>query len=275
MCRCWRTARRPRSDHRRRRWRRAEARAAAPHGGARGDGGDRRRGDPAGTAVPARHRRRRLERSARRGDRGRWHRLCEACAGCRVRCRSSSIPPIRSAWARCCSPTISMTTRPVSWRRAGLVVNQCGVPFMQADELRDTSARRARYFRACRRLCRRGADLCRRLHDARLRRQGGGCGCGAGGRYPSPCRAAGILGTTRYWTPELHVGGISISALYRPPSAAAGLSTATPRRFAQANQNWPFDSLRPSVRPINAPRSAATAPLSRTLTVHRAVAIQT
>src|SRR6185437_5609976 len=28
----------------------------------------------------------------------------------------------------------------------GLVVNQCGVPFMQADELRDTSARRAKFF---------------------------------------------------------------------------------------------------------------------------------
>src|SRR4051794_15888078 len=28
----------------------------------------------------------------------------------------------------------------------GLVVNQCGVPFMQADELRETSARRAKFF---------------------------------------------------------------------------------------------------------------------------------
>ncbi|MBV9777752.1 MAG: polyamine aminopropyltransferase, partial [Acetobacteraceae bacterium] len=28
----------------------------------------------------------------------------------------------------------------------GVVVNQCGVPFMQADELRETSARRARFF---------------------------------------------------------------------------------------------------------------------------------
>ena len=28
----------------------------------------------------------------------------------------------------------------------GVIVNQCGVPFMQADELRETSARRARFF---------------------------------------------------------------------------------------------------------------------------------
>ena len=56
----------------------------------------------------------------------------------------------------------------------GLIVNQCGVPFMQADELRETSARRAKFLPVCRRLCRRRADLCRRLHDARLRRQAGG-----------------------------------------------------------------------------------------------------
>ncbi len=29
----------------------------------------------------------------------------------------------------------------------GVIVNQCGVPFMQADELRETSARRAKFFR--------------------------------------------------------------------------------------------------------------------------------
>ncbi len=31
-------------------------------------------------------------------------------------------------------------------RDGGLIVNQCGVPFMQADELRDTSARRRQFF---------------------------------------------------------------------------------------------------------------------------------
>ena len=46
-------------------------------------------------------------RSARRGDRRRRHRLREARAGCVRSTRSSSIPPIRSASARCCSPTSS------------------------------------------------------------------------------------------------------------------------------------------------------------------------
>ena len=54
---------------------------------------------------------------------------------------------------------------------AGLVVNQSGVPFMQPDELRETSRRRARAFPACVGLRRRGADLCRRADDARHRRE--------------------------------------------------------------------------------------------------------
>ena len=66
----------------------------------------------------------------------------------------------------------------------GLIVNQCGVPFMQAG-------RAARYERtaravlpACRRLCRGRADLCRGLHDARLRLQGAGVGVACSGRDP-------------------------------------------------------------------------------------------
>ena len=47
----WRGA--ARADHRRRRRRRAAARAAAPHRRTRGDGGDRRRGDPPRPGVPA------------------------------------------------------------------------------------------------------------------------------------------------------------------------------------------------------------------------------
>ncbi len=43
----------------------------------------------------------------------------------------------------------------------GLIVNQCGVPFMQADELQETSAAAAEILSACHGLCRRGSDLCR------------------------------------------------------------------------------------------------------------------
>ena len=93
----------------------------------------------------------------------------------------------------------------------GLVVNQCGVPFMQADELRETSARRAKFFPACHGVCRGGADLCRRVHDAGL----GGEGCiadasSAWTKIRARAQAAGMLGTTRYWTPEIHVGAFNL-----------------------------------------------------------------
>ena len=50
----------------------------------------------------------------------------------------------RSASARCCSPTILPNCARILSAR-GVIVNQCGVPAMQADELRKTS-RRAKFF---------------------------------------------------------------------------------------------------------------------------------
>jgi spermidine synthase len=100
----------------------------------------------------------------------------------------------------------------------GLIVNQCGVPFMQADELRETSLRRGKFF----------ADISayvaavptyvggfmtlgwsaktkglREVPVAEIRRR---------------AEAAGILGTTRYWTPEIHAGCFNL-----PPYIAENL----------------------------------------------------
>ncbi len=86
----------------------------------------------------------------------------------------------------------------------GLIVNQCGVPFMQGDELRDTSLRRARFFPHV------GACLA-----AVPTYVGGFMTLGFAARRPgldavpvdtlrARAEAAGILGTTEYWTPELH-----------------------------------------------------------------------
>jgi spermidine synthase len=100
----------------------------------------------------------------------------------------------------------------------GLIVNQCGVPFMQADELRETSLRRGKFF----------ADISayvaavptyvggfmtlgwsaktkglREVPVAEIRRR---------------AEAAGILGTTRYWTPEIHAG-----CFHLPPYIAENL----------------------------------------------------
>lgn len=92
----------------------------------------------------------------------------------------------------------------------GLVVNQCGVPFMQADELRETSLRRRKAF----------ADVSAYVaavptyvggfmtlgwaaKDAGLRSVGVE-------EIRARAQAAGVLGATRYWTPEIHVGAFNL-----------------------------------------------------------------
>jgi spermidine synthase len=100
----------------------------------------------------------------------------------------------------------------------GVVVNQCGVPFMQADELRETSARRRRFFPHV------------TAYVAAVPTYVGGfmtLGFAAKdasllhvpvGEVRARAQAAGILGTTRYWTPELHAG-----AFHLPPYIAQHL----------------------------------------------------
>jgi spermidine synthase len=100
----------------------------------------------------------------------------------------------------------------------GLIVNQCGVPFMQADELRETSLRRGKFF----------ADIS--AYVAAVPTYVGGfmtLGWSAKtkGLREVPvseirrrAEAAGILGTTRYWTPEIHAGCFNL-----PPYIAENL----------------------------------------------------
>jgi spermidine synthase len=101
----------------------------------------------------------------------------------------------------------------------GLIVNQCGVPFMQADELRETNLRRAKafpdtwayvaavptYVGGYMTLGWAAKDATLRHHDAATIR--------------ARAAAAGILGATRYWTPEVHVGAFAL-----PPYIAENLA---------------------------------------------------
>jgi spermidine synthase len=103
----------------------------------------------------------------------------------------------------------------------GLVVNQCGVPFMQAEELRETSLRRAKAF----------ADV--HAYVAAVPTYVGGfmtlgwaakdAGLRAAGvsEIRERAQASGILGKTRYWTPEIHC-----SAFNLPPYIAEHLPRA-------------------------------------------------
>ncbi|WP_419899897.1 polyamine aminopropyltransferase [Roseomonas sp. USHLN139] len=92
----------------------------------------------------------------------------------------------------------------------GLIVNQCGVPLMQAEELAETSLRRGKVF----------ADIYAYVaavptyvggfmtlgwsaKDASLRQVDTAT-------IRARAEAAGILGTTEYWTPEIHTGAFNL-----------------------------------------------------------------
>ncbi len=92
----------------------------------------------------------------------------------------------------------------------GLVVNQCGVPFMQAEELRDTSLRRRRafpdvwaYVAAVPTYVGGFMTLGWAAKDASLRQVGVE-------EIRARAQAAGVLGETRYWTPEIHAGAFQL-----------------------------------------------------------------
>jgi spermidine synthase len=103
----------------------------------------------------------------------------------------------------------------------GLVVNQCGVPFMQADELRETSLRRARsfpdvfaYVAAVPTYVGGFMTLGWAAKDASLRQV-------PAEEIRRRADVAGVLETTRYWTPEMHV-----SAFHLPPYISMHLPRA-------------------------------------------------
>ena len=92
----------------------------------------------------------------------------------------------------------------------GLIVNQCGVPFMQGDELRETSARRRQFFAhvsayvvavptyvgGLMTLGIAAKDPAGLLHDVGTIRQ--------------RAEMQGMAGLCSYWTPEIHVGSFNL-----------------------------------------------------------------
>jgi spermidine synthase len=100
----------------------------------------------------------------------------------------------------------------------GIVVNQCGVPFMQADELRETSRRRAQFF-----------PYVSAYVVAVPTYVGGYMTLGWAGKEKAATRllveeiarraeAAGIAGKSQYWSPEVHV-----ASFWLPPYIAKHL----------------------------------------------------
>jgi spermidine synthase len=100
----------------------------------------------------------------------------------------------------------------------GLVVNQCGVPFMQADELRDTSARRANFFPHVTAYVAAVPTYVGGFMTLGWAAKDAGLTTVSAATIRDRAAAAGILGTTQYWTPEIHVGAFNL-----PPYVAVNL----------------------------------------------------
>lgn len=100
----------------------------------------------------------------------------------------------------------------------GLVVNQCGVPFMQADELRETSLRRQRVFAEVSAYVAAVPTYVGGLMTLGWSAKAPGLRAVPVAEIRARAQAAGILGATRYWTPEIHAG-----AFHLPPYIAEHL----------------------------------------------------
>jgi len=92
----------------------------------------------------------------------------------------------------------------------GLVVNQCGVPFMQADELAQTSARRRKFFPHVSAYVASVPTYVGGLMTLGIASKDAGVGRQGVAEIAARAEAAGVLGTTAYWTPAIHVGSFDL-----------------------------------------------------------------
>lgn len=92
----------------------------------------------------------------------------------------------------------------------GLVVNQCGVPFMQPEELRETSLRRARAFPHVSAYVAAVPTYVGGLMTLGLAAKADGLGQVPAKVIRQRAAAAGVLGTTRYWTPEVQAAAFAL-----------------------------------------------------------------
>ncbi|AXY21446.1 MULTISPECIES: polyamine aminopropyltransferase [Komagataeibacter] len=86
----------------------------------------------------------------------------------------------------------------------GIIVNQCGVPFMQADELRDTSARRAQFFAHVSAYVAAVPTYVGGFMTLGVAAKGGVPGRNSVEVIRERAQRAGIGEGCRYWTPEIH-----------------------------------------------------------------------
>jgi spermidine synthase len=103
----------------------------------------------------------------------------------------------------------------------GLIVNQCGVPFMQADELHDTSARRRAFFPHVTAYVAAVPTYVGGFMTLGWAAKDASLAATPVETIRTRASQVDILGTTRYWTPEIHAGAFNL-----PPYIARHLPTA-------------------------------------------------
>ncbi len=93
---------------------------------------------------------------------------------------------------------------------AGLVVNQSGVPFMQPEELRVTTLRRAQAFRFVSAYVAAVPTYVGGLMTLGIAAKVAGLDRVPAEEIRNRAARAGILGQTRYWTPDIHAGAFNL-----------------------------------------------------------------
>ncbi len=92
----------------------------------------------------------------------------------------------------------------------GLIVNQCGVPFMQAEELRETSKRRAKFFHYVSAYVATVPTYVGGFMTLGIAGKGSNKTKVSADLICNRAKQANILGETRYWSPEVHVASFSL-----------------------------------------------------------------
>jgi spermidine synthase len=103
----------------------------------------------------------------------------------------------------------------------GLVVNQCGVPFMQADELRESSLRRRKFFPHVTAYVAAVPTYVGGFMTLGWSAKDAALAATELETIRARAERSGILGTTNYWTPEIHTGAFNL-----PPYIARHLPPA-------------------------------------------------
>jgi spermidine synthase len=92
----------------------------------------------------------------------------------------------------------------------GVIVNQCGVPFMQADELRDTSLRRRKFFPHVGAYVAAVPTYVGGFMTLGFAAKRAGLDAVDVATIRARAQVAGVLGTTDYWTPEVHAAAFAL-----------------------------------------------------------------